>query len=307
MARPARLDLNALSVAELDEVVRSPTQAQERALRVELGDDGFRRARELVVRSATRAEGAVRGNVVVLHGIMGAELSTMSNGGGMSKLWLKLPSILTGGLTRLRLAEDGCSPADPRWTTLPTAILKRYYVELLLALHREWRVEPFWYDWRRALTTAADDLDAHIQRSFGDEPVHLVAHSMGGLVARTFVARHPERWERMAGDDGRSGGRLVMLGTPNLGSYAVPQIIVGLESIVRKLAALDQRHDRRTLLGIFNTFPGTLQMMPSPTRRPDAEPFYDAATWGDAGVSQAHLDAARRQHELLQPSSIPRA
>ena len=305
MARPARLDVNALSVAELDEVVRSPTQAQERALRVELGDDGVRRARELVVRSATRAEGAVRGNVVVLHGIMGAELSTMSNGGGMSKLWLKLPSILKGGLTRLRLAEDGCSPADPRWTTLPTAILKRYYVELLLALHREWRVEPFWYDWRRALTTAADDLDAHIQRSFGDEPVHLVAHSMGGLVARTFVARHPERWERMAGDDGRSGGRLVMLGTPNLGSYAVPQIIVGLESIVRKLAALDQRHDRRTLLGIFNTFPGTLQMMPSPTRRPDAEPFYDAATWGDAGVSQAHLDAARRQHELLQPVVDP--
>ena len=55
---------------------------------------------------------------------------------------------------------------------------------------------------------------------FYDEPVHLVAYSMGGLVARSFIQRHPQRWRSMwsGGADRRArGGRLVMLGTPNHG------------------------------------------------------------------------------------------
>ncbi|MGZ3316904.1 MAG: esterase/lipase family protein, partial [Isosphaeraceae bacterium] len=65
-----------------------------------------------------------------------------------------------------------------------------------------------------------------IDRWFGfDAPVHLVAHAMGGLVCRTFIKRHPDRWKTMwdAERNGERGGRLVMLGTPNHGSYLTLQ------------------------------------------------------------------------------------
>lgn len=296
-------DVNAMSVEELAALIAGATPEQERGLREQLGDESFRRARTLVVQAGSRGRTEPRGNVVVLHGIMGAELSTVAPDGTQSKVWLDVPAIVGGALMRLRLGDDGRSPHEPQWSARASGILKRYYVELLLSLHAEWRVEPFWYDWRRDLNTAADDLDAHITRAFGDQPVHLVAHSMGGLVARTFVAKHPDRWARLA--DGERGGRLVMLGTPNFGSYAIPQAIVGLERNIHKLAMLDWRHSREELLGVLNTFPGTLQMLPSPAKRSNAEQFYDAATWGDLRVSQAHLDAARGHHEMLADAVDP--
>ena len=48
---------------------------------------------------------------------------------------------------------------------------------------------------------------------------------MGGLVCRTFIKRHPDRWKTMwdAERNGERGGRLVMLGTPNHGSYLTLQ------------------------------------------------------------------------------------
>ena len=296
------LDLNAMSVADLAALVREPTLEQERALRTELGDDGFRRARDLVV--GTRGAQAPRGNVVVLHGIMGGELSTVAPDGDLARVWMNVPRIVVGELKRLRLADDGRTPGEGGFPARPTGILKRYYVELLLSLNREWRVEAFWYDWRLDLAAAAADLSARVKQSFGDEPVHLVAHSMGGLVARTFIATHADQWATMGGADGHTG-RLVMLGTPNRGSYAIPQVIVGLEAIVRSLAAADIPDDLKTLCGVLNTFPGTLQMLPAPGTAPGVEKLYEAATWGDPPVSQAHLDAARARHEQLAPVVDP--
>ncbi|MDE5452414.1 alpha/beta fold hydrolase [Bradyrhizobium sp. CSA112] len=63
---------------------------------------------------------------------------------------------------------------------------------------------------RRALEALAEDIHPSIQR-FADGvagSVHFVCHSMGGLLARVYIARH--RPQRL--------GRIVMIGTPNSGS-----------------------------------------------------------------------------------------
>ena len=183
-----------------------------------------------------------------------------------------------------------------------TGILKSYYGEALLSLARRWKAQAFWYDWRKNLDDAADQLRIEIDRWFGsNSPVHLVAHSMGGLVCRTFIKRHPDRWKTMwdAAENGKSGGRLVMLGTPNHGSYLMLQAACGLAGTIRKLAMVDQWHDAAGIVRILNTFIGSFQLLPAPERDPAAERLYESKTYGDLNVSQSVLDVALAHHRFL--------
>ncbi len=73
------------------------------------------------------------------------------------------------------------------------------------------------YDSRRKpLEALADDIHPAITRFAGATPglLHFVGHSMGGLVARAYLARYPAA--RM--------GRVVMLGTPNGGSQIADRL-----------------------------------------------------------------------------------
>ena len=69
------------------------------------------------------------------------------------------------------------------------------------------------YDWRLGLDELGAQLASRIAAA--DKPVNLVAHSMGGLVARAAARILPRRLIR----------KLIMLGTPNAGSFASVQTL----------------------------------------------------------------------------------
>ena len=154
-----------------------------------------------------------------------------------------------------------------------------------MSLSREWNVRPFFFDWRVDIRKSADALAHNINTWFGSEsPVHLVAHSMGGLVSRSYMLRHPDRWNK--------GGRLVMLGTPNYGSFAIPRLLFGANDILDMVAKLDLKHNARDLLHIAKTFPGAYQMLPVRGKRGGLDPLYRAQTYTVEPVNQALLDQA---------------
>jgi hypothetical protein len=290
---------------EFAALVRHPAPEEEAALRVHLGDARYRRMHEMALTRGAGARGpsALRGNVILIHGIMGGELSVLRNG-SLRDIWAKIFRLVSGGIADLRMAANGRDEATPGCTVESTGIMKKHYGEMLLSLGAQWKVRAFWYDWRRDLDSAASLLAARATEWFGkDSPFHIVAHSMGGLVARTFILRNREWWDGMADADPKlvRGGRLIMLGTPNHGSFAIPQIMTGLEGMVRKLALIDLRHSREDVVDIVNTFPGSYQMLPSPHINAKWATLYDAATYAPFRVSQVHLDGARAHHDALRP------
>src|SRR6185436_5661839 len=289
--------IRSLEMASPDEFVqmlRAPSAQEEQILRSYLGDERYRRMHAAALQNRVRR--APHGNVVVLHGILGGELTTF-HAGTLEPVWLRVFRLATGALAKLRLEADGRTDADHQLQVHASGILKKYYGELILSLSRNWTVRTFWYDWRKSLEVAAADLSARIEGWFGSAPVHLVAHSMGGLVARTFIAQNGKRWQEW----GRTpnGSRLIMLGTPNYGSFAIPQIFTGIEQTIAMLARLDLRHSKEEIVEIVNSFPGLYQMLPSPAKNRDWERFYQSSSWGVTNVAQDHLDYALRHHEVL--------
>jgi hypothetical protein len=124
-------------------------------------------------------------------------------------------------------------------------------------------------------------------------PCCIVAHSLGGLVTRaalTAAGLPPIE-------------RIVMLGVPQLGSYAAVQALRGSYTVVRKLAMLDAHHDAETLTRrIFTSFASLHELLPSGSIAGGAD-FLDGRQWPDEGPRPdvARLDSARDLGRRLAP------
>jgi len=238
--------------------------------------------------------------VFVLPGIMGSELSV-----GRDPVWAKIPDLVFGGLRKLRIDAKNVKATQP---------IARYYGELIEFLAQTHRVIPFAYDWRLPVEQEADRLAQELRREFEQarqqkQPVRVLAHSMGGLVTRTMIARHSALWREVCAEP---GARLLMLGTPNGGSHSITELMVGSSSTLRKLALVDLRHSQQELLGIISCFPGVLAMLPVDPR----EDYFAAQTWRSyherAGTGwilprDQDLAQARRFRQLLDRTPLDSA
>jgi beta-lactamase superfamily II metal-dependent hydrolase/pimeloyl-ACP methyl ester carboxylesterase len=240
-----------------------------------------------------------RDAVIVLPGIMGSHLAVDGR-----TIWVDALRLARGGLADLTYDGGG--------RVIPVG-LNRTYIPLITRLARNWDVHLFPYDWRDDIVRSAERLDELVGRlrtAHPDRGVNFVAHSMGGLVVRAFVAEHRTRWDELADVAGASSGRLVMLGTPNRGSYSIPLTLLGSELAVRGLAAIDRKHTAGEVGAIVAGFPGIYQMLPFADGIEDDNwsELYERASWGDGAHIRADLLAlARSTHAKLAESGVDAA
>ncbi len=141
------------------------------------------------------------------------------------------------------------------------------------------------------------------------QPLRFIAHGMGGLVVRAMIASRGDLWDRICE---RDGARLVMLGTPNRGSFDIVETLLGTSTTIRQLALLDLENDIETIVDIVAQFPGMLELLP------DKDEYFGNALWNDyrrkrsgrAIPKRARLSAARRTLESIAThvsSVIPHA
>ena len=212
--------------------------------------------------------------VVVLPGVMGSHLRADGN----DRVWFDLPDLIGGGLEKIEWDRQQVE-AEALWD--------RYYGSLCAYLAKNHRVRPFAYDWRQPLDVLGERLGEFLDTLMKEtqQPVRLMAHSMGGLVVRACTARRPGVMDLLMQ---RDGARLVMLGTPNQGAWSMVENLLGKGGTLRTLVRLDLEHDMQQVLDIVAGFRGPLALLPRPGFRdvfqgqPDGGGDYalqDSATW----------------------------
>lgn len=246
-----------------------------------------RAAGRAAVREAPRPDS--RPVVIILPGIMGSHLEIRQTGlkpGDGDRVWFDFLDLATGGLAKIAMDKPDVHEE---------ALFDMFYGDLAEYLEATHWVIRFPYDWRQPINAPgaaaerlAETLDQAL-RTHPSQPVRLLAHSMGGLVCRTMIAKRSDLWAEVVR---RPGGRLVMLGTPNNGSHLMVETLLGKSGTMRQLARIDLVHGMQGVLDIVAGFPGALQLLPRPG-------FVDAgATLHDDWLrAPIWPDAARSNHD----------
>ena len=218
---------------------------------------------------AKQAKRRAEPRVLIVPGMMGSRLCDGARRGAAPRtarprlLWVDPLRIGAGRLTQLALPSGRA--------IRPWGVLLFSYARLKLRLAIEgFDARFFAYDWRLGIDVLGAALAAAVAAAH--QPVILIAHSMGGLVARVAAQRLPRRAVK----------RLVLLGAPNRGALAPVLALRGTYPFVRKLSRLDLMHSPEDLAAeVFSTFPGLYHLLP-PQRAIDFD-LLDPGCWPSAG------------------------
>ena len=258
---------------------------------------------QMIETQGRRAVIGPRKAVVLLPGLMGSLLTSIR--GTTTPLWLNPTIILKGQSRYLELNADGTGDAAPNILSVPTNLERLCYLKIALTLRSEALLFEFPYDWRLPIEKNGDLLGQFLERwAEGDDKMQftLVGHSMGGLVSRAYLARHPE-------DAKRRVERVIMHGTPHFGAAGAVADMWQGNSMIEIAKALNGNNNMRRM--VFN-MPSAYQLLPAPPDLfPKGRPYpanfdvYKASEWREANVRQDYLDRGREFHELLADHDHP--
>ena len=188
--------------------------------------------------------------VVLLPGVMGSHLRA----GAKDRVWFDPLDIAAGGLGKIAWGKPGIEAEE---------LFGMFYGDLCARLAESHRVERFAYDWRQPLDVLGERLGEFLDRLMKQtqQPIRLVAHSMGGLVVRACIYRRRPVMDALMA---RDGARLLMLGTPHQGAHSMVENLLGKGDTLRTLVRLDVKHSMQQVLDIVAGFRGALQLLPRP-------------------------------------------
>jgi len=277
-------DRAAWSDTQVEQWLASGERREE--LTAYFGPGEYRVLMALARRARRRPLSARATRVLVVPGIMGSLLGLRRRPPLPNDiLWIDPIDIHLGRLAWLRVPE-----AAP---VVPLGVVLFSYLRLKLNLRaRGFAAEFHDYDWRLPVVESGRALASRLQ-ALRDAPVAIVAHSMGGLVSRAALAlpgtSHVER--------------VVLLGTPNSGSFAAVQALRGTYAVVRKVARLDRGSAEALAAEVFNTFPSLYDLLPHGACAGTVN-LFDVEAWpsGDPRPRAALLQAAYSAHRELAPA-----
>lgn len=185
--------------------------------------------------------------VIIIPGIMGSNLSVNDD-----KIWINYRHFIFGNLDKISI--------DSKDKIEAKSIVKSSYNKITDHLLDNYDVITFAFDWRKSLNDSAKLFADKIKELMSFfQPIKIVAHSMGGVLVRDFMVTQNETWKKL---NDSNGFRLIFLGSPLGGSFRIPTVLLGMDSIIDKLSKIDLKNNKKELIEIFKKFPGLLGLLP---------------------------------------------
>jgi pimeloyl-ACP methyl ester carboxylesterase len=257
-----------------DRLMMAVDDALAPELRRYFGDEGYDRVRGLAGKVIAHTKAGHLGpnapkNLIFVPGIMGSLLMPKEFGG----VWW-----VDALRNRDKIDKLGLNPAgddvNPHHAIEAFQVDQTYDGFLNAVYLREdddFGYVRFPFDWRKSLWKSTDALKTKIEELCVSnvKEVHLVGHSMGGLLIRAMLARHGDEvlWNKI--------GRIIFIGTPHYGTPAMAFYLkkhfygTDLKLI---LALVLSRSTFRSLYGALSLLPAPRGIYPG-TRTDDRSPW----------------------------------
>lgn len=289
-----------LSEEGLDAGLSGEDAEAEAILRSQLGEAEYAELRALADRAAQAKRGPAKERVVILPGIMGSELGKDRK---ILKfltdlIWLDPLSAMIGKIESLKFVPKTLKASDPAIRALgPFPIV---YWKLRLALQAAgYDAMTLGYDWRERLDVLGKFLADELNKDKSKQDIHIVGHSMGGLVTRAMLKHLKDSGDKALRSRIK---RIVTLGTPHGGSFQAIKALRGTHDMANLVSDIDFSNSRFELTEkTFSTLPGLYHLLP---REIDGFEVFNPKAWPSGSGLKPRgelLDFARDTAGLMAP------